>query len=1007
MVKHPESFFVPPRKEMSNNESPLHNTLILRSLPQKRSEGTFCLLHQNIRGIATKKEKILLALNQLEEEKGMFVDCLCLTEHFVQSGEESNLNLTGFNLAAYYTRNRLKQNNVNRKGGCCIYISKGLEFIELQYVKAFAVRAGFECCGILLPFENLIIICIYRIPQSLYLDLFFEKLNLLLGRMSTIHKRKIILCGDFNIDITSQTRYLGIAKKFLRILKSYNFYPQIMEPTRITLKSKTCIDNIICNFNYSMKTDIHELALSDHTAQTLRIKIKRKPCIKFWNITKRDYSKSNIEKFLHCINALSFDDVYSEHNVDIAYSVFLELYKLFYDLCFPTIKVKIKNHNKHKWITKGIKVSSKVKRKIFIDLNYRGHKENQAKYNNYKCILKRCIKKSMKILNNRIINSATNKCKASWNIIKHYTGVNDSVPQTIKSVRVDDVTIADPQEIATGFNDYFMDSLPSVQTYKINNTYNSIDVNPSTMYVQPVTTTEVLNEIKSLKNTSSVGCDGICTQILKETATLIASPLTHIINLSIQNGVFPSLLKCSIIKPLYKKGDKEVLNNYRPVTLIPILAKVFERIMYKRLIHFSDKFNIIVNEQNGFRKDRSTSLAIFQLLKTIYECIDKRCYVSAVFTDMSKAFDCVCHDILLNKMERYGIRGKAKDWLTSYLIDRQQCTEVAYFCDKTNTVINKRSDYRVNNRGIPQGSILGPLLFLFYINDLPKNTNKQMVLFADDSTAIIKCEGKQQYERDINNTINNIMEWMNGNGLSINLTKTNIIQFHSYKKLPLDLKVSFNNINIEQVINTKFLGLILDSNCSWKVHIDSLCNRLSRFMYPLRKLVHNVSVDAALTAYFGYVQSAISYGIIFWGNAVDYMKVFKMQKRCIRAICGASQIDSCKPLFDKCKILPLPCLYIKEVAAFVHKHPSYFAIANDSNHRNLRYGYRIVHSGIHTSALYRKSFYVMSVKIYNCIPNAFKKLDYSKFKHVVAKWLSSKLYYSVQELFDDNGKFGK
>lgn len=309
----------------------------------------------------------------------------------------------------------------------------------------------------------------------------------------------------------------------------------------------------------------------------------------------------------------------------------------------------------------------------------------------------------------------------------------------------------------------------------------------------------------------------------------------------------------------------------------------------------------------------------------------------------------------------------------------------------------------MNNMGVPQGSILGPLLFLFYINDLPKCTKHQAVLFADDSTIVIKCTDRQIYETNVNNALGNIIEWMDINGLCINLSKTNIMQFHSFVRKPKKLNISFDTQNIEEVMETKFLGLTIDSKCDWKAHIDDLCTRLSRFVYPLKRIINYSSENAGLMAYFGYVQSILSYGLMFWGNSVNSIDAFRIQKRCVRALCGLSQRCSCKPLFHKYGILPLPCLYIKVVALFVKKHINLFETGKTCK-RNLRNSHKLVHTENYSSTFYHRSFYYMSIKIYNRIPDHFKELPVHKFKIRVTEFLLFKLYYSVEEFLNDKTK---
>ena len=190
-----------------------------------------------------------------------------------------------------------------------------------------------------------------------------------------------------------------------------------------------------------------------------------------------------------------------------------------------------------------------------------------------------------------------------------------------------------------------------------------------------------------------------------------------------------------------------------------------------------------------------------------------------------------------------------------------------------------RSKYRTNKSGVPQGSILGPLLFLLYINDLPNILKHQCILFADDTTIIVKCQDKSSFEDNINNTVKQVINWLNHNNLQINLSKTKMIQFKTYQSESIPLKINYCNEKVEEVDDTKFLGIMLDKNCNWKAHIIHVCNKLDRFVYALKRLRQVSSIQTALCAYHGYVASTLKYAVILWGNSVDVEKAFKIQKK--------------------------------------------------------------------------------------------------------------------------------
>jgi hypothetical protein len=447
-------------------------------------------------------------------------------------------------------------------------------------------------------------------------------------------------------------------------------------------------------------------------------------------------------------------------------------------------------------------------------------------------------------------------------------------------------------------------------------------------------TQEITSIIKSNKTKNSSDYDEISTKPLKISANYICSPLTYICNKSVSTRLFPEQLKYSIIKPLYMKGDKTDPSNYGPISMLTSFSKVLEKALYNRLIEYLNNNNILNTQQSGFRKNLATEDAIFRLIHEILNALNSKIMVGSIFFDLAKAFDSVNHLLLIQKLPHYGIIGKYKLLLESYLTNRFQRVQL----DSSTLNLKTTSTWNMVKHGVPQGLVLGPLSCLLYINDLPNAIihNATPILFADDTSIIITGRDAHKFQDDLSTTFSQISEWFQLNSLSLNISKTHFIQFSSKSLNDSDINITYENNYISKVNDLNFLGLNINNPLSWKTHIDKIVPKLSSACFAMRAVKPFMCPQMLKAIYYSHFHSIISYSVIFWGHTAPSTRVFRLQKRIIRIMTGRKSKDSCRKLFTSLEFFPVPSLYIFSLLRFVIKNKELFATNNETHNYGTR-----------------------------------------------------------------------
>lgn len=943
-------------------------------------KNTFNILHQNIQSFRNKAELLEVALLQNN------YNIICISEHWLNSNQPLILN--GYTVVTRYSRNIMKN------GGVAILAKSQLKCNVIPEIINFVVEQDFECVGAVASINtniNIIILTIYRAPKSNFSN-FITKLNDIMEFLTHKYKNyNFVIVGDFNIDFKDHES--NHFRQISDTLLIYGLDITIHDPTRITPHSSTCIDNIFTDINCNLYTaETVNYCLADHFGQHISINCNTKhiesPYYKY-----RVTSSTNLHELNSLLKNISwpiFD--LSEDNVDVSWNYFISTLKHQVNLTCP-LKPKIKTSTpKPKWITTGIILSSlNLKKLYYLTAQFKLNSNLKLYYNKYKYIYRKVVRLAKKMNNCEQINKSNNKTKTVWKIINKTTKEKSS--NIIDELNIGNRMITDKKDIANYFNNYFS-KVPEILTgtlkpgNEVNVSY--IEYINKSIFLQPVTENEIYNITYSLKNTNSAGIDEITSKIVKSCIPYIVAPLQHLINLTLKHGSFPTILKQAIIKPIYKKGNKANMENYRPIALLSVFSKILEKCVASRIYSFLNKFNILNKNQFGFRKNLNTSDAVIKLLNTVYKSTDDKYLTLAIFADLSKAFDCVDHKILLKKLDYLGIRGVAHSWIASYLSNRTQIVKIGSSISSPVTLTSS----------VPQGSVIGPLLYILYVNDFPNSIKNGLVTqFADDTSCLQSSQSLDNLVILTNTNLNKMSDWFKNNKLVLNSSKTATMMFNVPNECrnPINKQLS---LALKCVEHTKFLGITIDVNFSWKIHINEISVKLARACFCLRKIKQLTNFSTCKTYYYSNFQSILCYGITCWGIVADAHRIFVLQKKAMRIMCGEPPRTSCKDLFKKHKILPFPCIYILETLILGFKKKSDFNLLGDTHDYNTRNGKRLLMVPKHRTCLYERSPYYMAVKLFNKLPEYIKVLkSLKKFKQHLKDYLLEKCFYSLTDFF--------
>ena len=825
--------------------------------------------------------------------------------------------IPGYNKFEYATRDKNKTPNPNCGGGVGFFVDKKFDYEILDVESSFLPHV-YESIWIKVKLKkgaDKIIGNVYRPNSAPKADL--EKAidihnNILQNFQNNreFSKCEIIVCSDFNVNLLNFETHRS-TNTYINDLISKSFFPLITLPTRIKQQSATLIDHIWGNkIHDNSRSGILISSLSDHFPVFYFEGIRQKDRNTSF-IQKRKFNKKSIESFCADLRTTSWQEIKNENCPNLAFKSFFEKINSAIDFHFPVTKLKLtsKKVRQTPWMTRGMLVSHKTKEKLFAKRKKFPSDQNIANFKTYNNLYNKIRRAAKKYHYEKQFSNFANNIKGTWSVIKELLGMKKQKDEIPDFFRENGNIVKDYFEISNGFNTFFSQVgkklASNIPTTNADFEQFLSDRNETDFTFSKISEMDILRICKSLKPKSSAGADCISTKLLKEIAPLIITPLHHLINLSLETGFVPKEFKIAKVVPIFKSGDKHDYNNYRPISLLSSFSKLMEKVVARQVVGFINYHNLLYKHQYGFRAKHNCSQPVLHFSEKIYNALNQKPSLTtlAIFIDLKKAFDTVNHEILLKKLDHYGFRGISNQWFANYLNDREQFVSVH----------GVSSDIVKIVCGVPQGSILGPLLFILFINDLPNATEFLTLLFADDTTFQMSGGDLHSLFQNANIELEKASMWFKVNKLTLNIDKTKFMMFSDkdIDLLSMAQNLKIGNQIIEQIGSKckekyfKFVGHVIDDKLAWDGHIQHICKKLSSANFAINATKNFMPLKIRKTLYHTIFDAHLNFGILLWGCAKRNLqkKVENLQKKCIRNVYLAKYRSHTQPIFKKLSIL--------------------------------------------------------------------------------------------------------